>query len=102
MIVTVCEVNGIIRTNIEPVGICDGTVPPRVQIVPVAVKHKDGRVFTLKSIDAVFGVSRNGADRTEAPACGQRAPIVDHLVSILATADCTHECALLFVRVIIL
>src|SRR5215475_8302902 len=48
--------------NGHPVRVGDGTDPPAVEIIALAVEDHDWRVLTLKDIDAILGIRRHGAD----------------------------------------
>src|SRR5713226_7186958 len=96
MVITVREVDHIVGTDVNPVRISDGFIPPGVEVVTLAIEHEDRWVFALEGVDAILGVRSHRADRTEGPAGGQRAPVVDHLIGKLATADGRHINSLLF------
>jgi hypothetical protein len=55
--------------------------------LPVAVEHHH-RVFAAREdIDVVLAVHADRGDLAIAPAVGQPAPVLDHLVAVLARAD---------------
>src|SRR5712692_10828660 len=97
MVITVREVDHVVGTDVNPVRISDGFAPPGVEVVTLAIEHEDRWVFALEGVDTILGVRSHRADRTEGPAGGQRAPVINHLVGKLATADSTHRWSLLLV-----
>src|SRR5438034_3802637 len=90
VVVTIGEIDDVVVDG-DPVRIGDGAAAPRSQVVAVAVEHDDGRILSLERVDAVLGISGDGADRAERPPGGQRGPRLVYLVAVAAAPDGRHR-----------
>jgi hypothetical protein len=87
VLVSVAEIDMVVRTDEDPVGVAQTLASPRAEEMTVTVEHQDRRVGPLVEVDAVLGIHRDVADEPEVPPGRERAPGTDDVVDEIAGPD---------------
>ena len=87
VVAVVGAVDRVVRRDVHAVRPTEQTLAPGAQEVAVAVEHHHRVLAAREDVDVVLAVHADRGDLAVVPAVGQLAPVLDHLVAMLAGAD---------------